>query len=335
MDEILVEEYRGELLECIHRGHICGVSDTGEVKYYAGDTDFVAYMRSSAKPIQAIPLVRRGLEKTYGFTNKEITVLTGSHRAESFHVEAIESIMEKIGVEEEALICLPTYPLGVKAREDVLRNNGEKRRIYHNCSGKHLGLLTLCKGIGCSTEDYYKVSSPAQLEILQYISMLSGYPKEDIKIGIDGCGVPVFAMPMKYLARAYMVMACPDLIKDEKTREAVIKITGLMNENYEMVAGTNLICSLLLMDENIVAKGGAKGVYCFGLREERLGFSIKIMDGSEEEWPLIVASILEQIGYKNKETIERLQRFFPKEMVNDNNVVVGKSIAKFKLKIVE
>lgn len=335
MEEILVEEYRGQLLECIHRGHICGVTDDGEVKYYVGDADFLAYMRSSAKPIQAIPLVKRGLDKKYNFNDKEITVLTGSHRAESFHVEAIEGILEKIEVTEDELICLPTYPLGVMAKEEVLRKNRDKRRVYHNCSGKHLGIITLCKGIQCDYSNYWDINNPAQQEILEHIAMVADYPKEEIKVGTDGCGVPVFAMPMKYLAKAYMRMACPDTIKDHGTSEAIKRITTLMNENPKMVSGTNLICSLLLKDKNIVAKGGAKGVYCFGLKEERIGFAIKIIDGSEEEWPIIIAAILEQIDYKNKETIERLRKTFPEEIVNDNNKVIGYSKVTFNLKKVQ
>lgn len=332
MDELLVEEYRGEVLECVHRGHICGVSDDGEVKYYAGDTEFLTFLRSSAKPIQVLPIVEKGLDKKYGLTNKEITVMTGSHRAETFHVEALESLMDKVGIKEEQLVCNPTYPLGIKAKEDLLKDNKPARRIYHNCSGKHFGILTLCTFLGCGTEDYFDIKNSAQQEILRHISILADYPKEDIRIGTDGCGVPVFAMPIRYLAKAYMRLACPDLIKEDKIREAVEKITGLMNENYEMVAGTDRICSLLLMDKNIVAKGGAKGVYCFGLREERLGFSIKIMDGSEDEWPFIVASILEQINYKNKDTIKRLYEAFPLQIKNDNNKIVGINKVKFNLK---
>ncbi|MEG0307040.1 MAG: asparaginase [Clostridium sp.] len=332
MEEILVEEYRGDLVECVHRGYICCVGDDGQVIYSVGNPEFVTYMRSSAKPIQAIPLIKRGLEKKYGFKDKEITVLTGSHRAEKFHVNAIESLLEKVNIDEDELICLPTYPLSVNEKEEILRNGGKKRRVYHNCSGKHVGILTLCTAMGCDKKEYWDINSPAQQEILSHISMISGYPREDIHIGTDGCGVPVFGMPMKYLARSYMTMACPDTIADEATREAVIKITGLMNDNYEMVSGTNLICSLLLMDKNIVAKGGAKGVYCFGLKEERLGFSIKIIDGSEEEWPIIIASILEQINYKNKDTIERLRKVFPSIIVNDNNKVIGESIVKFKFR---
>jgi len=331
MDEILIEEYRGELLECVHRGYICCVNEDGQVVYSIGDPGFVTFMRSSAKPIQAIPLIKRGIDTKYNLSNKEITVMTGSHRAEPFHVTALESIMDKVKIDEDELICLPTYPLSMNAKEEILRNGGEKRRIYHNCSGKHMGILTLCTDMNCDKREYWNINSPAQQEILSHISMISGYPREQIKVGTDGCGVPVFAMPMKNLAMAYMKMACPDTIGDELTRDAVIKLTKLMNENYEMVSGTDLICSLLLMDDNIVAKGGAKGVYCFGLRDERLGFSIKIIDGSEEEWPLIVASILEQINYKNKDTIDRLKRVFPRVIVNDNNKKVGESIVRFKL----
>lgn len=327
-----MEEYRGGILECVHRGHICGVSDTGAVTHATGDPDFVTFLRSSAKPIQVLPVIERGLDKQYRLSDGEIAVMTGSHRAEPFHVKALESILSKTGGHEDELVCLPTYPLGETAREDLLKKGLPKRRIYHNCSGKHLSILMLCRALGCSTEDYWDIDNAAQQEILRHISIVAGYPAADIKVGVDGCGVPVFALPLRALAGAYMRMACPDTIPDPSVRRAVERVTRLMNENYEMVSGTNRICSLLLMDPNIVAKGGAKGVYCFGLKRERLGFAIKVMDGSEDEWPFIVASILEQIGYENEETIHRLYRAFPLDVKNDNGRIVGKSKVVFSLK---
>lgn len=332
MDEILVEEYRGNLLECVHRGYICITGEGGQVIHSVGDSDFITYMRSSAKPIQVLPLLEAGLEEKYGFTDKEITVMAASHRAEQWHVEAIEGIMEKTGIKESELICLPTYPLAADAKEKVLGEGSGPRRIYHNCSGKHMGILTLCTAMGCDKGSYFDINSPAQQEILEHIAYISEYPKEKIVIGVDGCGVPVFGMPMKNLANAYRRLACPDTLDNEKTKEAVIKLSTLMNENYEMISGTNLICTLLNEDPNIVAKGGAKGVYCFGLKEERLGISIKIIDGSEDEWPIIVATILEQLNYKNKETIQRLRRVYPNTVTNDNKKVVGESKVVFKLK---
>lgn len=331
MEKLLVEEYRGGVLECVHRGHICGVADSGEVKYSVGDENLITFLRSSAKPIQAVPIMKHGLIEKYNLSDKEATIITGSHRAEPFHVEALESMMKKLDIKEENLVCLPTYPLGAEARQELIKANMPKRSIYHNCSGKHIGILTLCKYLGCSTHDYWDINNPAQQEILDHIALIADYPRKDIKVGVDGCGVPVFAMPIKYLAKTFLRMACPDLIEDKEIRKAVTKITKLMNENYEMVSGTKLICSLLLRDSNIVAKGGAKGVYCFGLKEERMGFAIKVMDGSEEEWPIIIASILEQINYKNKDTINRLYKTFPLEVKNDNDKIVGLSKVKFKL----
>lgn len=332
MSELLVEEYRGEILECEHYGHICVVDDTGNVKYKVGNEDYLAFFRSSAKPIQAVHLFKYNLKEKYDLSDKEVAVITGSHRAQSFHVEALESIMSKVGLKEENFVCQPTYPLSVQAKDELVQANMPKRSIYHNCSGKHLGIMTLCEYLNSPIDSYWDISNPAQQEILDYMSIVANYPKDEIKTGVDGCGVPVFAMPLKFLAKAYMRMACPDLIEDIKIRGAITEITRIMNENNEMVSGTDLICTLLLKDPNIVAKGGAKGIYCFGLREERLGFAIKVMDGSEAQWPFIVAGLLEQIDYKNKETIQRLYDTFPLEVKNDNNKIVGISKLKFDIK---
>jgi L-asparaginase II len=332
LDERLVEEYRGGILECIHRGHICIVDRDSNIKFSVGDSEFVTFLRSSAKPIQLIPVVKNGLDKKYGLTAKEVTVMAGSHRAESFHVKALEGIMDKVGIMEEELVCLPTYPLSTSAKDELPKANKPKRSIYHNCSGKHFGILSLCKHFGYDIKTYWDINNPAQQEILRHISIIADYPIEKIGIGTDGCGVPVFAMPLRYLANAYMRMACPDLIKDKDIREAVIKISNLMNENNEMVSNTNLLCSILLEDKNIIAKGGAKGVYCFGLKEEGLGIALKIMDGSEDEWPFIVASILEQLDYSNKNTIKRIKEVFAVEVKNDNNRIVGLNKTVFTLK---
>ncbi len=334
MGEILVEEYRAETLECVHRGHICGVGSDGAVKYKVGDENYVAYLRSSAKPVQAIPAIKRGMHEKFGFTGKEIAIMAGSHRAEPFHVDALESIMAKTGLSEDHLVCHPTYPLSEPAKEQLVRQYKEKRRIYHNCSGKHLGILSLCKGAGYSLEDYWSPDHPVQREIKETLAYLADMPHEQIAAGTDGCGLPVFALPLANLARVYLKLACPDLIGDAAVRDAVRTITASMNDHGEMVAGTDRICSALLQDRNIIAKGGAKGIYCFGLKEERLAFALKVLDGSEDEWIYIVISILEQIGYKNKATLQRLREQFPAEIKNDNQKTVGYNKAVFRLQSV-
>ncbi len=314
MSQVLVEEYRGGVIENLHRGFICGVSHNGEVIYSVGDPNHITFMRSTAKPIQAIPVFKFELDRKYGLEDKEATIFCASHMAESFHIQALDSIIRKTGISEDLLIC-----------------SASPRRIYHNCAGKHLGLLMLCKEFGYNMEDYWSVHNPVQELIKKYIAVISEYPIEDIKIGIDGCGVPVFALPFKFIANAYLKLACPDLAKNLQIRCAIERITRLMNAHPEMISGTNGLCSQLLKDDNIVAKGGAMGVYCFGLKRERLGFAIKVEDGASAEWPIIIVSILEQINYENRDTIQRLKKMYPEEIKNDNGSIVGVSKAKFQL----
>ncbi|NBD24656.1 asparaginase [Paenibacillus glycinis] len=331
MEETLVREYRGGIEECVHVGHICGVNDKGEIQYAVGDPRAVSFLRSAGKPFQAIPVVRHGADAAFGLNDAEGAIMIGSHRAEPFHVEALEAIMRKTGIAEEQLICHPTYPLSVYATEDLLRANRPKRAIYHNCSGKHLGILALCKAMGYPMESYGEPDHPAQREILETLAYLAGIPVERVGLGTDGCGFPVFALPLNALATAFLKLACPDLIDNDEIRAAVVTIVRRMNAHSEMVAGTDRICSSLLLDPNIVAKGGAKGVYCFGLKKERLAFAYKVLDGSEDEWPLIAASILEQIGYDNQATIDRMHALAPADIRNDNKRVVGRNQAEFTL----
>ncbi|WP_207671391.1 asparaginase [Paenibacillus cymbidii] len=332
MSELLIEERRGGLVECEYVGHICGVSYDGEIAYQFGNPRHWTYLRSAAKPFQAIPAFRCNAPENAGFTPKEMAIMAASHRGEPFHFEAVESMMRKIGVTEDDLVCCASYPLNAKARDALAAQGLPPRRQYHNCSGKHAGLLALCKSEGYPLQGYEDPGHPAQKDILAALAALSEYPAEQIRLGIDGCGLPVFALPLDHLAKAYLKLARPELIADPLTRSAVERITRLMNEHYEMVAGTNMICSSLLMDDNIVAKGGAKGVYCFGLRKEKMAFALKVMDGSEDKWPMIVAAILEQIGYDRQETIERMYALCPKQFANGNGTIVGENRAVFRLR---
>lgn len=330
--EMLVEEYRGGILENIHPGMICAVSEERHVTNAVGDADHVTFLRSAAKPFQAIPAIKHGVDKHFNLTDRETSLFSASHRGEAFHIDSLLEIARKTGVDEDQLLCLPTYPLNEQAKAKCWEDHLPKRKIYHNCSGKHLGMLGTAKLLDEELDGYWKADHPVQQRILGAVSEMSEWPKEEIGKGVDGCGVPVFALPLKQIAVAYLKLACPDLIEDSDTRQAVERIGKVMNANPEMIAGTNFICSVLLEDDNIVAKGGAQGVYGFGLKKERIAFALKVMDGSETVWPVIVASILEQIGYSNEATIERLRALLPKDMKNDNDKIVGEYRSVFKLK---
>lgn len=327
----LVEETRAGIVENVHFGMICGVNEKLETIYHSGDSNHYTYYRSAAKPFQALQVFLSDIITKYGLTSEEAALFTASHRGEPYHITALESMLKKLPVHESELCCPCSYPLNAEPREKMIQKNMEKRRLYHNCAGKHMGFITVCRELGYPVEGYWEVEHPLQQQILQILSDLAEIPLSEIKIGLDGCGVPVFAIPLKNMALTYLKLACTELIKDPYMQKAVTKMTSIMNEHPRMVASDNFICSVLLQDQNIVAKGGAQGVYCFGLKNERLGFALKVLNGSEDVWPVIVAGILEQIGYENKKTISRLRGLRPSIIKNDAGVEVGNIHEKFAL----
>lgn len=329
--EPLIVEKRAGILENIHHGLIVAVNDKKEVIHEVGDKNQYIFYRSASKPLQAIPLFMTDIIEKYGVTDEEAALFTASQRGETYHIAALQSLLKKLPVKEEDLHCAPALPLNEKPRNEMIRNKVEKRRLFHNCAGKHLGFLAMCHEMGYPTEGYWEIDHPLQQQIIKVLSTLGEIPSSEIKAGVDGCGVPVFALPLKNMALTYLKLACPDLIEDENMRNAVVKMTAVMNKHPEIVASEDFVCTVLLKDENIVAKGGAQGVYTFGLKKERIAFALKVLSGSEAVWPNVLAAILEQINYENKNTIAALYELRPPVVKNDAGVEVGTVEAVFQL----
>ena len=125
--EPLVFEYRGGHLENVHYGHVCGVDESGRIAYHSGDPEWVTFMRSAAKPIQAIPFFLEGFDEKFGFTSEEQAIMMASHRALPYHVKALESMLGKLGLDEQTLVCKPTYPLDADARDALVAERKPQR----------------------------------------------------------------------------------------------------------------------------------------------------------------------------------------------------------------
>lgn len=320
---ILVEEYRGGLLENIHPGRTCVIDRSRNIVFSAGDTSAPLYYRSSSKPIQALAPLLDGLDRKYGLTMRETALLCGSHAGEPVHVETLLSMLEKIGAKEEDLLMLPTYPANREAFHEAIRLGQPPRKAWHNCSGKHAGAMMLQKEAAGSVAGYWKKDSPAQQKILRVIAEMAEVEAASIPIGVDGCGVPVFAVPLYNMALSYLKLACPDMIARAPLREAVSRTVEAMKEYPVMVRGNGFLCTEINRDRNIVAKGGAKGVYCFALREEGIGVALKFDDGTEECWPIVIRRILEKLGCGSAQTLAMLDGLRPLSLTNDNDEIVG------------
>jgi len=338
--EPLVEVTRGGITESRHRGHIVAVEPDGTIAAFLGAPETVTYLRSSAKPHQAIPLVASGAADRFGFDERELALACASHSGESIHTEIAASMLRKIGLGPEALKCGVHEPFSPEVARG-LRETGERPNVLqNNCSGKHAGMLALALHLGAPTETYDEPSNPVQLAIGKTVAEFSGIPIEDIAVGVDGCGVPVFGITMKAMALMYARLVSSPAEFDEETRNACARIVAAMTAHPELIGGTSERLDTEIMraaQGRLISKVGAEGVYTVGVLPcedwpRGLGLALKIEDGDDHRArPTAVIESLRQLGVLADESLEAVSRyaFFP--VRNRRGDVVGEVTAEFEL----
>ncbi len=320
----LFYERRNETIDNIHMGYVCIVDENSNLIYHLGDPGEYVFYRSASKPIQALPVILRNLDQKYGITEEESVVFSASHSGEPYFVEKLTSIFEKTGLTEEMMIMKPTYPLDSKSAFELKKDGRPPRKIYHNCAGKHIATMLLQRELGGKLSDYWLEDSPAQIEIKRAVMTLSETEPATTRLGVDGCGVPVFAVGIKQIAVGYKNLAALDTIPDQGLQDTARRYLPRIHKYPHMIRGTDKLCTLLNQDPNIISKGGAAGVYGLGLKRERLGISFKVTSGEDYIWPLILKVIFEQLGGQRPETLAMLDRLCPETVLNDNDFVVGR-----------
>ena len=338
--EPLVEVRRGGITESRHRGHIVAIEPDGTVVAQLGVAETVTFLRSSAKPFQALPLVVSGAADAFGFSDREVALACASHNGEPIHTELAASMLKKIGLGPEALKCGLHEPYSVAVAQQ-LRERGEQPNVLqNNCSGKHAGMLALAVHLGAPTETYNKAEHPVQLAIGKTIAHFSGVPVEDLAVGIDGCAVPVFGVTIKSMALAYARLVVPPPDFDEATRNACRRIVRVMSSYPELIGGTTDRLDTEIMRAApglLISKVGAEGVYTAGvLPSEKwprgLGLALKIEDGDDKRArPTVVIEALRQLGVLGDDSLEAVARyaFFP--ILNRPGEIVGEVRAHFEL----
>jgi L-asparaginase II len=330
--EVLVKVSRGGLVESLHRGHIAVVNSKGELLYAKGNPQEVVYARSSMKPLQAIPIVETGAADHFHFDHADLSLTCASHNGEDQHTNRVQSILERAELTFADLQCGTHNPRWQETYEALVKAGGEVTAIYNNCSGKHSGMLATAKHMNESTSDYYKLDHPVQQRIIEAISDLTEVPKEEIEIGIDGCGVPVHGIPLESLALGFAKMADPSLLPI-KRQEAIHRITTAMMEAPEMVGGTERFCSdfMRVLEGRMFGKAGAEGVYCIGDKETGIGIAIKIEDGNGRATSPVTVEVLSQLGLLGKLQLEQLQSYHYPQLRNCRKEQIGELRPAFTL----
>ena len=338
--EPLVQVKRGGITESRHRGHIIAVDPDGGILAYLGARETVTYLRSSAKPHQAIPLIVSGAADRFGFSEREIALACASHSGEAIHTETAASMLNKIGLTPDALKCGVHEPFSPDVTRELREKGQQPNVLQNNCSGKHAGMLALALHLGAPTETYDQPSNPVQLAIGETVSQFSDIPIEDIAIGTDGCGVPVFGITVKAMALMYARLIATPSQFDEKTRSACQRIVSAMSNHPELIGGTKDRLDTEIMRAapgRLVSKVGAEGVYTVGVLPcedwpRGFGLALKIEDGDDHRArPTVVIESLRQLGILSDESLEAVSRyaFFP--VRNRRGDVVGEVTAEFEL----
>lgn len=347
----LFETTRGRIVESIHYGSIAVVDSNGTLISSYGDPQTVAFLRSSAKPFQALPFVERGGVEHFGFTQRELSISCASHNGSLLHVQTAAAMQKKIGIEEWHLQCGTHMPDDVDEFRSMIVHNRQPTANYNNCSGKHTAMLAHATMRGLPLENYLAIEHPIQQDILNTFAAMCGLPVAEVELGTDGCSAPNFAVPL-YHAALGMARFCDPRELSEARAAACRKITNAMTAFPEMVSGYGEFDEQLMKvgAGKIVTKRGAEGYQIVGILPgvlapdaPGLGIAFKVSDGdasrmaddlstSNRVRPAVVIEILRQLGALSSEQLQALAKFGPvKSIRNHQGLLTGQSRPVFKL----
>lgn len=290
----MIELWRGGILESVHAGHAVVCDAGGSVVQVWGDGDAVTYPRSSAKMIQALPLIESGAADAVGLTDRHLSLACASHIGAALHTGMVTEWLSGLGMGMGDLRCGSHWPGEIAARDLLVKTDASPCQVHNNCSGKHSGFLTLNRHLKGGTE-YIEVDHPVQRAIRAAFEEVTGMASPGY--GIDGCSAPNFATSVTAMARgmAFFAGANPDGSRRER---AAVRLCRAMAAYPEMVSGEGRACTALMraMRGKVAVKGGAEGYYVAILPEQRLGVALKIVDGAERAKEAAITALLLRLG---------------------------------------
>ncbi|WP_442598474.1 asparaginase [Neobacillus sp. D3-1R] len=325
--------YRGEYLESTHDVHVAVVNAEGELLYSYGDPNRFTFPRSSMKPFQAVPLVESGAAEAFNYSAAEISLSCASHSGEPFHRETVLDILHRVGLEENHLQCGTHIPRDMESYHQLIREGKELSPVFSNCSGKHSGMLATTVYMKEDVNTYREVAHPHQQRILEAIEQVCDFPKEQIQISVDGCGVPVHQLPLKNVALGFARLAKPEAFTEGKRAQTLSTIRDSMIKHPEMVGGTKRFDTDLMKVYNgrIVAKAGAEAVQCLADLETGIGIAIKVEDGTPRATSVVTMEVLKQLGIGNEEMFAELEEYVHVPVLNARQDKIGVVKANFQL----
>ena len=285
----VAEIVRNGFVEGHHYGSLVALATDGSVAWAVGDADVPVLPRSCNKPVQALGMVRIGLD----LPPELLALACASHSGELFHIEGVRRILASAGLSESDLQTPPDYPLDDAAREAIIREGGAKTSVLMNCSGKHAAMLATCVANGWPTDTYRDADHPLQQSLAATFADLAGEP---IAVtAVDGCGAPLFSASLVGLATAFRRLALGMDASGSDDPDAR-RVAEAIRAHPAYVSGsTRDELALLSAIPGAIGKAGAEGCYAVALRDGR-AFALKTDDGAARVRPVLMAEALRQSG---------------------------------------
>lgn len=321
----MVEVWRGPLAESAHFGVAAVANARGEIIEGWGDTSLLTYPRSALKPVQAIALVETGAEAACGLTPRHLALACASHRGEPFQTDLVASWLAALGLDQSALVCGSDVPADEAAAAAALLDGHPRQRLYHNCSGKHCGFLTVARHRGWALEGYDRLEHPAQQFYLDVLSELMAGDARALPFGIDGCALPAAALSTGAMALLLARFAEARAASPSR-RKAIVAIHDAMRRHPEYLSGSGQpgVELARATQGRIIMKTGAEGFLTAYVPGQGLGIALKIQDGEARARVPALIAVLSATGLLDENERRTLAHLAAPSVRNSTGAVVGR-----------
>ena len=329
--EPLIELSRGGVPECLHFGAIAVVDRHGKLLAQAGDPHWLSFTRSTLKAMQALPFLQSGGAAQFGFDTQQLAMLCASHNGEDMHVAQAQAMLDKAGLGTRSLRCGCHLPGVFAALETCPPPGFVYDERHNNCSGKHAGFLAYCVQHGLALDRYEDPLHPLQVAVWQAVARATGMDENALKIGVDGCSAPNYAMPLANLAWGYARLASGQ--RDGEFGESFALLADAMTRHPDLVSGTgrNDLAFMRAGRGDWVTKIGADGVQAVASKSRGEAFAIKIIDANKPALHATTVEVLAQLGWLDDAQREQLHPWRARDIVNARGLRVGERKPLFQL----
>jgi L-asparaginase II len=340
MNPTLAEAFRGQIVESFHRGAVAVLDAEGATVLALGDVQRPIFPRSAIKGLQALPLVASGAADAFKLTDEQLAIACASHNGEPAHLATTRSMLAKAGVDESALECGAHWPYREAFQREMVLRGETPTAAHNNCSGKHAGFVCLgCHRAGTGDvrgflRGYVRPQHGVMLEVTKAMAEATDLDLSHAPMGVDGCSIPTFAMPLQSLALGFARFATGQGLSAEHAT-AASRLRQAVARAPFMVGGTGRFDTVVMqqLGERVFCKVGAEGVYCAALPEQGLGVALKMDDGNNARAAeVVMAALIEALVPLAAADATFMRQHSDVRLRNWNGIEVGRLAASHHLR---